>query len=155
MHGQQDIKKKLSKRIWCMLEDTFSEQHVTQILLHHGARDMRTFGGGIFQIWIEVSREINWSWSLSSGGERERRRLFQWQPINTAGTLQDSVEAKVPRCVRVIHCRIWHTVIQWMCRVFPFVSCMLILLHVCHDIWLICKHRCNRRYVLIEVLVAK
>jgi hypothetical protein len=41
-----------------------------------------------------------------------------------------------------------------MCSVFVSVSCILILLHVCSDISLICKHRCNR-YVIIEVVVTK
>jgi len=92
-----------------VLEDTFLEQRVTQIRLHHEARDMRNVGGGIFQILIDVSREINWSWSLSSGGASERRSLFQWQPINIVCCLQDSVEAKLPRSVKAIHCKIWHS----------------------------------------------
>jgi len=44
MHGQQNIKKNQNKRIWCVLEDT-EQQRVTQIRLHHEARDMRNVGG--------------------------------------------------------------------------------------------------------------
>ena len=47
MHGQQNVKKKQSKRNWCVLEDTFLEQRVTQIRLHHEARDMRNVWGGV------------------------------------------------------------------------------------------------------------
>ena len=128
-------KTKRSKRIWCVLEGTFSEQRVTQIRLHHGACDMRNFGGWIFQIWIDVSREINWSWSLSSGGESESRRLFRWQPINIACSLQDSVEAKVPRSVKAdshIACRAHAAPMPFQCHAVP-------LIHTCHAASLPCS----------------